>query len=93
MRITKKLIDRLAEIDAQIAALKEQADAIKDEIKARGDGTYVGVQYVVEVTTTRTATLDQKAVKAILEPAQIIACTKTGTRTCVRIKPRQAIEA
>lgn len=93
MRITKKLIDRLALLDEQISNLKEEAEAIRAEIKANGDGVYVGVEYVVEVATTTTATLDQKAIKAILEPAQIIACTKTGTRTNVRVKPRQTVEA
>lgn len=93
MRITKKLIDRLAQLEAQIADLKAEADIIKDEIKARGDGVYAGIEYVVEVATTATATLDQKAIKAILEPAQIIACTKTGSRTNVRVKPRQTAEA
>lgn len=93
MRITKKVIDRLALLDEQISNLKEEADAIRAEIKAKGDGVYAGNLFEVEVATTETTTLDQRAVKALLEPAQIIACSKTGTRTNVRIKPRQPVAA
>lgn len=93
MRITKKLIDRLALLDEQISFLKEEAEVIRTEIKAKGDGVYTGNLFEVEVVTTETTTLDQRAVKALLEPAQIIACSKSGTRTNIRIKTRQPVAA
>jgi hypothetical protein len=93
MRITKRLIDRLAQIDSEIATLKAEADQIKTELKTKGDGTYDGFDFFVEIQTVSTTTLDQKAIKALLEPAQIAQCLKSGTRTNVYIRPRVAVAA
>lgn len=91
MRITKKLIDRALELQALIAPLAAELDAIKEAAKAQGDGLRVGVLAEIEVTTTETCTLDNKKVKAILTPTQIAACSKAGTRTTVKVRERAPV--
>lgn len=88
MRITKKLIDRAAELEALIAPLAAELDAIKTACKANGPGTYDGNRFALEVATSTTATLDTKLVKGLLTPAQIASCTKAGTRTTVKIREK-----
>lgn len=92
MRITKKMIDEMAALDAQISELAGRKALIEKELKARGDGIYCGFKTEITVATSSTSTLDQKLVKGILTPAQIAECTKTGTRTRVVIRelPRVA---
>lgn len=90
MKITKKLIDRALELQALIAPLAAEFDAIKEAVKAEGDGLYTGRLAEIEVTTTETCSLDTKKVKALLTPAQITACSREGTRTTVKVRERQA---
>ena len=89
MKITKKLIDRALELEALLAPLAAELDAIKAAVKAEGDGTYTGRLAEIEVSTTETVTLDTKKVKALLTPAQITACSREGTRTTVKVRERQ----
>jgi hypothetical protein len=89
MKITKKLIDRALELQALIAPLAAEFDAIKEAVKAEGDGLYAGRVAEIEVTTTETCSLDTKKVKALLTPAQITACSREGTRTTLKVRERQ----
>jgi hypothetical protein len=89
MKITKKLIDRALELQALIAPLAAEFDAIKEAVKAEGDGLYVGRLAEIEVTTAETCTLDTKKVKALLTPAQITACSREGSRTTLKVRERQ----
>jgi len=88
MRITKKLIDRAAELQALIAPLEAELDAIKTACKAEGDGTFDGNQYELIVATSPTVSLDSKLVKGILTPAQISECSRTSKRTTVKIREK-----
>lgn len=90
MKITKKLLDRALELQNAIAPLAAELDAIKALLKAEGDGTYTGRLAEIEVATSETITLDSKKVKGLLTPAQITACSRTGTRTTIKIRERQA---
>ena len=90
MKITKKLIDRALELEALLAPLAAELAAIKEAVKAEGDGLYAGRLAEIEVATSTTCTLDTKKVKAILTPAQITACSREGTRTVVKVRERQA---
>ena len=89
MKITKKLIDRALELQALIAPLAAEFDAIKEAVKAEGDGLYAGRVAEIEVTTTETCSLDTKKVKALLTPAQITACSREGARTTLKVRERQ----
>ena len=91
MKITKKLIDRALELEALLAPLAAELAAIKEAVKAEGDGLYTGRLAEIEVTTAETVTLDTKKVKALLTPAQITACSRNGTRTTVKVRERQAV--
>ena len=86
----KALVDRAAELDALVGPLAAELKAIKDALKAEGDGTYKGSAYDLIVATTDTTTLDSAKVKATLTPAQLIECSRAGTRTDVRLKARAA---
>ena len=89
MKITKKLIDRALELEALLAPLAAELDAIKAAVKAEGAGLYTGRLAEIEVSTAETVTLDTKKVKALLTPAQITACSREGTRTTVKVRERQ----
>ena len=88
--MAKKLIDRALELEALLAPLAAELAAIKEAVKAEGDGLYTGRLAEIEVTTAETVTLDTKKVKALLTPAQITACSREGTRTTVKVRERQA---
>lgn len=58
-RVTKAMIDRAAEINAQMNALKKELDAIKSDLKAKGAGEQEGNNYVAVVKIRETSNLNQ----------------------------------
>lgn len=79
-------IDRLGSLKAQIAELQAQADAIADDLRARGPGAYEGSLFKATVTDeTLVETFDAKAAKAKLvelgvSDQWIAGCTKVSVR-------------
>ncbi len=77
-------IDTLGALNAKIAELTKQADAIKDELKdaasLSGQKVLVGASYVAAYTESNRSTVDWKAVaKELSIPADMIAKhTKTS---------------
>ena len=59
---------------------------LKDEILTSGRAELVGADALVTVTEQKRETLDSAAVKALLTPRQIEACTKTSTSRVIRVK-------
>jgi hypothetical protein len=47
-----KIVDQLGLIEDQIAALQEQADDLKNQLKILGKGTYAGAMYVTTIKHT-----------------------------------------
>lgn len=84
------LADRFATIKAEIDALKKELEDAQAAIKATGREVVEGEFAIVTVSLSERSTLDTKAVKELLTPAQIAACTKTTLVTTLRDKPRLA---
>ena len=83
---TARRVNRLAALNREIKALQEEADALKAEFKAAGEGTYESAEHTVVVSTNERLSLDTGAVKAILTPTQIAACSKVTVVTTVSVK-------
>lgn len=71
-------IDTLGALNAKIAELTKQADAIKDELKERasisGEKSFEGASYKATYTESNRSTVDWKAIAAELSiPADLIA--------------------
>ena len=82
-----KSVDKLAELQAKIAALSEQAEVLKNQLKARGKGEYSGVEYVAVVYGMERCTLDVERVKKYLTAAQIRRATVKTESTACRLRP------
>ena len=78
-------VAQAARLNAEIAALKKQFDAIKAEL-ALPDGTYQANGAELIVTTSNRVTLDGATVKGFLTPAQIAAASITSASTAYRFK-------
>lgn len=74
-RLAKK-VDELGALNAQIAALQLEADAIKGQLKLAGYDEIMGSAYRAVISECESFKLDSAKVKALLSPAQIMACSK-----------------
>lgn len=81
-----KTVDRLAELNAKIAELSEQAEKIKEQLKQRGSGEYAGSEYIATVSEFEKRSLDLEKVKRILTPAQLRRVTVKTECTMLRLK-------
>lgn len=70
-----KIVDQLGLIEDQIAALQEQAEDIKNQLKMLGQGTYAGTLYVTTVkhTPEKKTTAWSAVAKELSAPAELIA--------------------
>lgn len=84
----RRRADELGALEATLVPLLARQAELKALIKAEGDGSYSGRDYTVTVSTTETTALDSRKVKALLTPAQIAGCSRTGTRTTIRVAAR-----
>jgi len=82
--------DRFAILKADIDALTKELEKARAEILATGSDRVVGTNVIVEVSLSERSSLDTKAVKALLSPEQISACTKTSDVHTLRVKARTA---
>lgn len=78
-------VDKLGALNAQIAVLAKQADAIKADLKAIGKGEYLGKTFKAVVADRESSRLDAAKVKAALTPAQIVACTSVSKSLAVTL--------
>ena len=70
-----KIVDELGLIQDQIDQLTEQAEALKNQLKMLGQGTYAGSMYVTTVTYTaeRKSTSWAAVAKELNAPADLVA--------------------
>jgi hypothetical protein len=84
--ITSNMIDRLADLDAQLADLKGEREAIAAAIKADAQGAfaeYEGTEHCVTVFSTIRTVIDWKAVAAKLEPSrQLVVAHSKDSNVC-----------
>lgn len=70
-----KIVDQLGLIEDQIAALQEQAEDLKNQLKTLGKGSYAGTLYVtiVKHTPEKKTTAWAAVAKELNAPADLIA--------------------
>lgn len=78
MRKLVAKVDALGELNARIAELSAEAEAIKGALKASGHEEIVGKRYRAVISERESVKLDTALVKAALSPAQIAACSKVS---------------
>ncbi len=79
MKITKRDLEKLAALNAEIAELTSEAELIKRKLKEAGPGTYTGGKFKAVVSEATTERLDTALVKKLLAPAALALATKTST--------------
>lgn len=84
----QELVDHLGALKAQIASLVATETLLKDALKERGAGAYVGEDYDATVSISERETLDMEAVRAKLSPQFIAAHTKVTTVAMVKVTAR-----
>ena len=87
MRLTSYAVavDMLGHLNAQIADLSAQAEFLKKELKAAGEGAYEGALFRATVSMSERETLDMKAVREKLTPQFIRAHTNVTQVVTVRV--------
>lgn len=84
---SRQIADDLGETDARIKALTEHKDALKDELKKRGDERVEGDRWTVTLAASARTTYDDKAIRAALGE-EIVKQYERGTETTtLRVKP------
>jgi hypothetical protein len=70
-----KIVDQLGLIEDQIAALLEQAEDLKNQLKILGKGSYAGTLYVTTIkhTPEKKTTAWSAVAKELNAPAELIA--------------------
>ena len=91
--MTINLADRYALLKTEIDRLTADLDVCKAEIRALGRERIEGTSVIVTLSLSERASLDTVAVKRLLTPEQISACTRTTQIETIRIKPRVVVAA
>lgn len=82
------LADRYATLKARADEIDALLKKAREEILATGLETLKGDLAIVKVSLSESTTLDTKEVRKILSTEQVAACSRTGLRTIVTVKPR-----
>ena len=90
MTISNTLADQIGQLDAQIKALSEQLDALKEQAKASGLDEIEGRIFKVSIGKSIRSSLDTKAVKDELGQQWYDDHCKLAEVTTIRIKPLAA---
>lgn len=80
------IIDRIAALDAAMADLKAEREALAEQVKAQGAGSYEGSEHVATVIVAERATVDWKAVASKLNPSRQLVTAYTSVRETVTLK-------
>ena len=76
-------VDQLGVLNAAISKLQAEAEAIKGTLKASGFDEVAGMSYRAVIVAKDSCRLDNKKVKALLSPMEIISCTVVSRSTSV----------
>lgn len=83
------IVDELGALKARIADLTKQETKLKAALIESGYAEIDGLLYRAAVTWTERATLDSEAVRAMLTPDQVKACTRVTEIKAVRVSARK----
>lgn len=84
-RRLSKQVDELGALNAQINILTRKADAIKKTLKESGFEEIFGQSYRAVISNKTTSRLDAEAVRKLLTPLQVTACTKASDSTSLSL--------
>ena len=90
MTISNTLADQIGQLDAQIKALTEQLDALKEQAKASGLDEIEGRIFKVSIGKSIRASLDTASIKKELGQQWYDDRCKLAEVTTIRIKPLAA---
>lgn len=100
MKTNRHIIDRYADLTAEIKSMTDMKDALKEQILANieplGPGestTVVGDDYSATVSLVERETLDRKAVEAALSKPKFQACLKPSSAWTIRTAARRQVAA
>ena len=82
------LADRYATLKARADEIDALLKKAREEIIATGLEVLKGDLAIVKVNLSESTTLDAKEVRKLITQEQIDACSRTGLRTIVTVKPR-----
>lgn len=85
LRVMVNKVDKLGDLNAEIARLQAEAEALKGAIKASGLDEIVGKRYRAVVCVRDSVRLDNAAVKDLLSPAEIAKCSKVSRSVSVSL--------
>jgi hypothetical protein len=92
-KTTRKLVDDLGILKAQMAELAKKEADIKAKLLATGLIAMEGYAYRAVVVTVDRTTLDTAIVKGFLTPVQITKASKTTPVTSIRVNARTGLVA
>jgi hypothetical protein len=87
------LIDSLAAIRAQLAALEARETELKNDLKALGPGTHTTDKNILTITEATRESLDMVAVREKLSDQFIRAHTKTTSYVTLKVTARKHQQA
>ena len=90
MTISNTLADQIGQLDAQIKALTEQLDALKEQAKASGLDEIEGRIFKVSIGKSIRSSLDTASIKKELGQQWYDDRCKLAEVTTIRIKPLAA---
>lgn len=90
MTISNTLADQIGQLDAQIKALTEQLDALKEQAKASGLDEIEGRIFKVSIGKSIRASLDTASIKKELGQQWYDDRCKLAEVTTIRVKPLAA---
>lgn len=85
-KIAIGVVDKIGALDAQIAALKVERDALAESLKNAGAGTYEGVVFDAVVSDVERSVVDWKAIAKKLEPSRQLVAAHTSVSSYVRLQ-------
>ena len=80
-----KMVDDLGKLNARIAKLEKEADALKATLKATGKDRIDGTRYYAVIAERTTKRLNSAKAKSFLTIDQIIACTDESTSVAISL--------
>lgn len=80
-----EMVDALGRLNARIAKLEKEAEALKDTLKATGKDRVEGARYYAVISQKTTKRLNSAKAKGYLTIDQIIACTDETASTSISL--------